>query len=340
MTISMISNIAANMGAAANSAATAAIDGLPIDFAALLSAQALTPPESTSPASFIVTKSKSENTSALPEKTEKAGEQPLDPSILASMLGIAQLPPASPPAQGATKPVSENQENGALLKGIPEQKNPMSKNPDLPSPNKDIAAVTSSLQETEHQASSTTKEAANIAADSARNTGMGTDFEAALASTTAPLQNAVAKQATINAPLTSSAWPGALSEKIVWLAKSDQQTAQININPPQLGPVQITLNLTGDQASALFASPHLEVRNAIESSLPHLREMLASAGINLGDASVGANLSQQGQEQPFQSANKAHLRSENAILPANENATSTGSNQVLQRGRGLVDLFA
>jgi hypothetical protein len=76
-------------------------------------------------------------------------------------------------------------------------------------------------------------------------------------------------QTRISTPLHAEAWPQQFGEKVVWMAKNDQQTAQININPPQLGPVQITLSLSGDQATAVFASPHAEVRQAIESSLPN-----------------------------------------------------------------------
>ena len=124
------------------------------------------------------------------------------------------------------------------------------------------------------------------------------------------------------------------------MAKNDQQTAQINITPPQLGPVQITLNLNGDSANVLFASPHAEVRQAIESSLPQLREMLASAGISLGESNVGANLAQQSHNNQFMMADKNQSTLENAILPANEAVPTASSVQVPKAGRGLVDLFA
>lgn len=149
-----------------------------------------------------------------------------------------------------------------------------------------------------------------------------------------------ADQASIHTPLRDSSWSQQFGEKMVWLAKNDQQSAQININPPDLGPVQITLNLSGDQAKLAFASPHAEVRQAIENALPQLKEMLSSAGINLGQTNVGANMTQQNPDNPYQTANGKHLPDENAILPANEKALSTSTSSVLQRGRGLVDLFA
>lgn len=160
---------------------------------------------------------------------------------------------------------------------------------------------------------------------------------------TSPANKAEAAAQTkseITTPLQSNAWSRDFSDKVVWLAKNDQQQAQININPPQLGPIQITLNISGDQASAVFTSAHPEVRQAIENSLPQLKEMLSAAGINLGQADVGANLAQQNREAPSQSTNGNRLANENAILPGDGNAGDNKISTPLQRGRGLVDLFA
>ncbi|MCL2344559.1 MAG: flagellar hook-length control protein FliK [Desulfobulbus sp.] len=148
------------------------------------------------------------------------------------------------------------------------------------------------------------------------------------------------KTPSIATPLHSPVWPQQFGDKVVWLARNEQQTAQLNINPPQLGPVQVTVTLHGDQASIVFASPHTEVRQAIESAMPQLKEMLSAAGINLGQANVGPNLQQQPGNAPFGDANQARSANENAILPANEKGASTAGATVVQRGRGLVDLFA
>lgn len=149
-----------------------------------------------------------------------------------------------------------------------------------------------------------------------------------------------ANQSNIQTHFRESSWSQQFGDKIVWLAKNDQQSAKININPPELGPVQITISMNGDQAKVLFASPHAEVRQAIEGALPQLKEMLSSAGINLGQTNVGANLAQQNPDNPYHAPNAKRMADENAILPGNDKTLSVSTISTLQRGRGLVDLFA
>ena len=167
-------------------------------------------------------------------------------------------------------------------------------------------------------------------------------FSALLANQTnnSAQQPGQAVQLPVNTPLHTPRWNADFGERIVWMAKNDQQSAQISINPAQLGPVQITLNLHGDQASAVFASPHAEVRQAIQDAMPQLREMLASSGISLGQANVGAQLPQQNREATQQFANTNRSSGENAILSPDSLNGSISANLPLQRGRGLVDLFA
>ncbi len=185
--------------------------------------------------------------------------------------------------------------------------------------------------------------AANIAAESQGSDGLpavAAGFASQVAASPSDSGQHNQQRNNVSAHLHSAAWPQQFGDKVVWMAKNDQQSAQLTINPPQLGPIQITLNLSGDQASIAFASPHAEVRQAIESAMPQLKDMLSSAGINLGQSNVGANLSQQRQDNPLGDTNGTRSADENAILPANDKAANAAGNAVLHRGRGLVDLFA
>lgn len=190
-------------------------------------------------------------------------------------------------------------------------------------------------------------DAANIAADAQSNANNASNFAATLAAqSAAAAHSAQSKSETaaaspqISVPLQDSRWAQDFSDKVVWLAKNEQQTAQININPPQLGPMHITLNLSGDQASAVFVSPHAEVRQAIQDAMPQLREMLAGAGINLGQANVGAQMQQQNSGTPQQFSDSSRFGNDNAILHGDSGRGTTILPQPARGGRGMVDLFA
>lgn len=214
-------------------------------------------------------------------------------------------------------------------------------NPSLPTPARPLAAIAAEA----HLANRS--EAANIAAEMPAASVTPTSFASALNTpSTATPSHAPEQAVTLNVPtpIHETRWAQDFGEKIVWMTKSEQQTAQISINPPQLGPMQISINLHGDQASAIFASPHAEVRQAIEDAMPRLREMLSAAGISLGDANVGAQLPQQNRDNAPQfsqnNPNGARFLDENAILGDDSKVSSHSATLPIQRGRGLVDLFA
>lgn len=104
---------------------------------------------------------------------------------------------------------------------------------------------------------------------------------------TAPMSSA--SQAPANASALAphtSGWSEALGERVLWLIGNRISAAQLNLNPPELGPLEVRIVLDGDKAHVHFASAHAQVRDALESALPRLRELLGEAGIQLLDAGV------------------------------------------------------
>jgi flagellar hook-length control protein FliK len=75
--------------------------------------------------------------------------------------------------------------------------------------------------------------------------------------------------------------------RLAWMAEQRLGHAQIRLNPEHLGPLEIRVQLDGDRLNAQFGSIHAEVRQAIEASLPRLRDMLGQHGLQLGQADVG-----------------------------------------------------
>ncbi|MGU7855560.1 flagellar hook-length control protein FliK [Burkholderia orbicola] len=97
-------------------------------------------------------------------------------------------------------------------------------------------------------------------------------------------------------------WTDALSQKVVFLSNAHQQSAELTLNPPDLGPLQVVLRVADNHAHALFVSQHAQVRDAVEAALPKLREAMEAGGLGLGSATVsdGGLASQQQQQNPQQ----------------------------------------
>ena len=101
----------------------------------------------------------------------------------------------------------------------------------------------------------------------------------------------------LSARVGTPAWDNQVGQKVIWMVGGEDQSATLELKPPDLGPVQVVLNVSNDLASVTFSSQQLEVRQALENALPRLREMMSESGIALGNASVNAGAEgRQGQD--------------------------------------------
>ena len=97
----------------------------------------------------------------------------------------------------------------------------------------------------------------------------------------------------IDVPVSDPQWGRALGERVLWSVGTQQSSAQIRLNPPELGPIEIRIHVNQDQANISFNSSHQSVREAVEAALPRLREMLAGEGLQLADVDVSDGRSSQ-----------------------------------------------
>jgi flagellar hook-length control protein FliK len=176
-------------------------------------------------------------------------------------------------------------------------------------------------------------------------------FETASSRSEAPVAFSIAAQATETGSSTPTrgvpepsaavqtrvgerAWDQAVGEKLVWMVNQKHQVAQLHLNPPELGPLKISISLDQNQASAQFFSAHASVREALETAMPRLREMLADSGITLGNASVGT----EAFREPAQQQPRTHVAQAGVV--AADSSTVASGERLLRPMLGLVDTFA
>lgn len=149
---------------------------------------------------------------------------------------------------------------------------------------------------------------------------------------------APATQLVIDTPVTQKQWGNDFSQKITWMATQHDQLAELHLNPAQLGPLDVVIKVSGDQATAQFTSAHAAVREVIEQSIPKLREMLADNGIMLGNTTVS---DQAPREQRGEFGNQRQTAPNGRVLEsAPSNMSDTRAVTPLSRHNGMVDTFA
>lgn len=197
----------------------------------------------------------------------------------------------------------------------------------------------------------------DAAATESANPSAKTDFAAeikeTLASATAdttpniqPLQQAALQAAQpaiahlqdkLTPAVGTPGWDQALGQKVVWMVAGEHQSASLTLNPPDLGPLQVVLNVSHSTATATFSAAQPEVRQALEAALPKLREMLGDAGIQLGQASVNSGAANQ-QGMADRQAAHGGQRSSHADSGV-EAPVRIGRVRPAVSGQGLVDTF-
>lgn len=105
-------------------------------------------------------------------------------------------------------------------------------------------------------------------------------------------------QYPINTHYQQAGWSQEIGNRLVWMANQDIQSAQLTVNPENLGSIQIQIQIDANKvANILFFSPQAEVRQALENSMGSLSQLFNESGISLGQTNVGSQASQQQFQQ-------------------------------------------
>ena len=139
-----------------------------------------------------------------------------------------------------------------------------------------------------------------------------------------------AASAEVRTPVGNAGWSDEIGTHLTMMAANGREAASLRLSPEHLGPLEIRISMKDGEASVLFGAANPETRNALEQSLPRLREMFASQGLVLGDA----NVSRDPSRDNFKPATFAN---------ATRGSSDTGSDGDVKRVTlsriGLVDTY-
>ena len=132
-----------------------------------------------------------------------------------------------------------------------------------------------------------------------------------------------------------------LTEKIRWMVNSRNMMAEIRLDPPEMGSMQVRVNVQGDAASVSFIVQSPQAREALAQAEPRLKDMLAQQGIELGESSVRQQSQEQGQGQSdSQSQSRGGLGGQTAGHIDADEGTQVIDQPLTRRAQGGIDDYA
>ena len=137
----------------------------------------------------------------------------------------------------------------------------------------------------------------------------------------------------VSAQVGTPAFNDELGGKITWMANQGVQSASLQLSPEHLGPVAVHISVQDGSASVAFNASHADARVALEQALPRLREMFATQGLTLTDASVS-------QQSPRGQSQKQAVAAIGAIGGVSSEESTSPLPAVASTRLGLVDTYA
>ncbi|MCQ8882418.1 flagellar hook-length control protein FliK [Pseudoalteromonas shioyasakiensis] len=127
-----------------------------------------------------------------------------------------------------------------------------------------------------------------------------------------------------------------LQERVSALLNINNKEAEIRLDPPEMGSMQIRIRSDAEQAQINFVVQNQQAKEALEQSMPRLREMLAQQGIELGESSIQQGNPEQQQEQSGQGqfAGKQQTQEQQQEVTAQSSETSR------QQSSSSIDYYA
>ena len=133
----------------------------------------------------------------------------------------------------------------------------------------------------------------------------------------------------------------AVVDRVMWLSSQNLKSAEIQLDPAELGRMEIRIDMTKEHSQVTFLSPHAGVRDTLEGQMQRLRDMFAQQGM-----SMDVNVSDQ-SAQGRQGEGDAGARDGRGALAAAADADDEGvqgsmaiSGGRTAQARGLVDYYA
>ena len=131
-----------------------------------------------------------------------------------------------------------------------------------------------------------------------------------------------------------------LQERVSSMLSINNKEAEVRLDPPEMGSMQIRIRSDAEQAHINFVVQNQQAKEALEQSMPRLREMLAQQGLELGESTI--SYGQSGGESSEQGENRTqgNLVDKEAINDSDQELTANTAQSSRKQTSSSIDYYA
>jgi flagellar hook-length control protein FliK len=146
----------------------------------------------------------------------------------------------------------------------------------------------------------------------------------------------------VGLPVATEQWGSQIAQRMTWLSGQGINSADIQLNPPELGPMQVRIDSSENSARVTISVHNAAIREALEAQLPRLRDMFASQGLDLVDVDVDSRDYTEGEFQSTQDEADAQSSNagDNSLTTRDEESAADEQPQRIVLSYALVDAYA
>jgi len=131
-----------------------------------------------------------------------------------------------------------------------------------------------------------------------------------------------------------------LQERVSSMLSINNKQAEIRLDPPEMGSMQIRIRSDAEQAQINFVVQNQQAKEALEQSMPRLREMLAQQGLELGESTISYGQSGGENAEQSEGGGQGGLANSESINSENDKQADTASQSSLQQSSSSIDYYA
>lgn len=156
-----------------------------------------------------------------------------------------------------------------------------------------------------------------------------------------PLEGAIPLRSyttSVELPVGHAEWGDKLMGKLAWLTSQNMSMAEIHLTPPDMGPMEVRVQVQNEQAAVTVHTANSAVRDQLELHSHRLRDMLGAQGLGLESFDVSDSSARSGQQQSGDQSEDVSGEGVVSLLDDNEPGDTQGVLDLSWKGE--LDIYA